>query len=252
MTYAGGKGVASGQISRFLESIREQGQAYLEPFLGTASVMAKMKGRRYGYDVYEGLVNLMQAWQRGWRPDIEGITDTDYRALAKKARAGQVDVTDPLVTLIGHSCSFAGTWYRGFARDSKSNDEFAYFKRGIRVWNKKFSTMPADEVTIGLADYRSHTPSGLIIYCDPPFAGTCPPGMRGRGSSFNSEEFWEVARMWTKTNTVVISEKTAPSDFVIVKALNARVSQILKGDATKEVLWAHESQANAIIERSAA
>ena len=63
-------------------------------------------------------------------------------------------------------------------------------------------------------------PKDKLIYCDPPYRVTKYP-IKYRTSTkeydiFDNDEFWEIMRKWSKTNLVVISETTAPSDFVEV------------------------------------
>jgi site-specific DNA-adenine methylase len=62
------------------------------------------------------------------------------------------------------------------------------------------------------ASYEEHAPgAGWIVYCDPPYAGTL--GYAG-GASFDSAEFWKVARSWADAGAlVVVSEQEAPEDW---------------------------------------
>jgi site-specific DNA-adenine methylase len=58
----------------------------------------------------------------------------------------------------------------------------------------------------------------MFIYCDPPYAYTKFPIKYRRDVKhydvFNNEHFWDVMREWSKNNFVVISEITAPDDFI--------------------------------------
>lgn len=52
-----------------------------------------------------------------------------------------------------------------------------------------------------------------VIYCDPPYASTT--GYRG---GFDSDEFWEYARMAARNNIVLVSEYTSPPDIPCIAA----------------------------------
>ena len=60
----------------------------------------------------------------------------------------------------------------------------------------------------------------MLVYCDPPYAQTKFPIKYRREvkkyDTFDNEEFWDVVRDWSKNNVVVVSETTAPPDFVEV------------------------------------
>ncbi len=54
--------------------------------------------------------------------------------------------------------------------------------------------------------------TNALIYADPPYTGTT-----GYGKDFNHAEFWETCRQWAnKDNTVIVSELSAPADFVCI------------------------------------
>ena len=55
----------------------------------------------------------------------------------------------------------------------------------------------------------------MIIYCDSPYRGTTQYDKNIVGE-FNHDEFWDIMRKWSKDNTVLISEYSAPEDFEIV------------------------------------
>jgi len=85
------------------------------------------------------------------------------------------------------------------------------------------------------------TPQTTLIYLDPPYAGAS--GYDGT-PAFDSAALWATAREWSLRGAVVlVSEYTAPSDFVLV-ASGAKASTFSGGDRAScrtERLFAHRS-----------
>ena len=68
MRYLGGKSKIRKQVAAYLESVRKEGQTYLEPFVGGAWVLQEMSGRRIASDANEALITMYKALQEGWIP----------------------------------------------------------------------------------------------------------------------------------------------------------------------------------------
>lgn len=77
---------------------------------------------------------------------------------------------------------------------------------------KKFKTLY--NVTFTYSDYKNCTPNNCLIYCDPPYKDTIQA--YGFNKEFDTDEFWEIMRKWSKNNDVYISEYNAPDDFKCV------------------------------------
>ena len=197
--YMGGKVRLSKHIVAYLESIRQPGQTYVEPFVGGGSAIEKMTGVRVGLDINEALINFYKGIQKGWAPP-DNISEEEYRRIKAD---GNTD--DPIHAFAGLACSFGGRFWQGYARDGRgTNYSFAAKKRILRDRHL------INEVTFSCRDYKTLNPDGCLIYCDPPYLGT--KSYTGAGK-FDSQEFWDVMRKWRETNTVVISEYSAPDDF---------------------------------------
>lgn len=200
MRYFGGKSRIAKDIVEVLESYRKEGQAYLEPFVGGGWILSLMTGKRYGVDKHPYLIAMYNALKDGWEPP-ESITKEDY----ENAKNGQAP--DYLMGFIGFGCSFAGKWFGGFANSPDRN----YCKNARNSVMKKMKSMK--DVDFLNRDYRELKPNNLLIYCDPPYQGTTQYGLVG---NFDSEEFWQTMREWSKNNMVLISEYNAPEDFEVV------------------------------------
>jgi hypothetical protein len=103
----------------------------------------------------------------------------------------------------------------GYAR---STDKDCYAATSKRSLMKQLPM--TQDVTFRFGDYREHDPINMLVYCDPPYADTTS---YGAFDSFDSDEFWQTVREWSKLNTVVVSEYKAPDDFICVAEFNSRM-----------------------------
>lgn len=205
MRYLGGKSKTWKQIVEYLESVRKDGQLYIEPFVGGAWVLQGMGGKRIASDANKALITLYKNLQEGWVPP----TDVD-EALYANLKLTQ-DPDNPLTAFVGFGVSFGGKWFGGFARSNVSRNYASNAKNSLMKQLPKIITTEFQHKS-----YLDYEPSGALIYCDPPYAGTT--GYDGVGA-FDSDLFWETMRKWSKNNTVVISEYSSPEDFVCVKEM---------------------------------
>jgi DNA adenine methylase len=91
-------------------------------------------------------------------------------------------------------------------------------------------------------DYRNVIlPDDCIIYADPPYNNTTGYGRE----KFNSDEFWEYARNTSKNHIMLISEQSAPDDFIpIWEKPFTRTLDVNKQNQFKvtEKLFIHKNQ----------
>jgi len=200
----GGKAKIAPQIASYLESVRQVDQLYIEPFVGAANIIARMSGRRAAYDAHPDLILMWNALQQGWRPPSE--VSPELHASLRRAEPSA------LRAFVGFGCSFGGKFFGGYARSAKERN---FAASAIRSLDRKLATL--DGVTFERCYFQELKPSGALVYCDPPYAGTAGFSV-GR---FDHVLFWEVIRQWSATNTVIISECQAPDDFEIVKEIIA-------------------------------
>ena len=197
MRYLGGKHKISNQIVTILEKLRKPNQLYVEPFVGGAHIISKMSGHRVGSDSNIYTIEMLKKAQQGFIfPQV--VTEKEY--LYYKNNPSLCD--KGLRGFIGFGCSFAGKWFGGYAKDQKRN----YAGEASRYLNKISKSIK--NIKFYAVDYKDLSPKNRLIYCDPPYQGTT-----SYGSYFDHNEFWDIMRDWSKENTVVISEYSAPSDF---------------------------------------
>ena len=216
MQYFGGKAKIAKYIVPYLEGVRKDNQIFVEPFVGGANIVSQMSGKRKAYDFNEYLIEMYKGVQNGYElPD--SLTEEEYKYIREHKDEDKV-----LTGFVGFGCSFAGKWFGGYARNKQKHN---YCKASKNSLMKKMSTMA--DVEFDWRDYKSLFLKGCLIYCDPPYANTTKyTGV----PDFDSEEFWNIMRAWSKDNDVYISEYEAPDDFVSVLEIPTKTNIRDKSD----------------------
>lgn len=214
MRYQGGKTRIAKSIVGFLEGIRGHGQEYLEPFCGSFAVGRLMSGRRTASDVFKPIVTLNVAIRDGWRPPKE-VSREKWLAV-KECN----DEEDPLTAYCGFCLSFGGAYFLSYLGVDENRCNRSYNRAECRSISKLKPLL--GEVEFKHCPYTEWNPSGMLVYCDPPYINTA--SYDWLSEPFDHAKFWETMREWSRTNTVVISEYTAPEDFIPVHSMVAQVS----------------------------
>ena len=208
MQYLGGKSKIRKQVATFLEAMRQPKQEYLEPFVGGGWVLQEMTGVRYASDGNIALIAMYKALQLGWEPPVF-VSEEDYNNIKMIN-----DVENPMTAFCGVGCSFGGKWFGGYAR-YKTRNYAAESRRNI------LKQLPLiKDVIFSSCDYRQHSPENMLVYCDPPYESTTS---YGAFDGFDHSAFWETMRQWSENNTVVISEYSAPDDFICMAEFSSRM-----------------------------
>lgn len=207
MNYLGGKAMIAKWVAEHVLLRKGDRTHYLEPFLGSGAVFREIAphfSTTVASDIHPDLILMWQALVNGWIPP-ETITREEYQQL-KKAEPSA------LRGIVGFGSSFRGKWFGGYDTFISPKRDGKTFK-GSAV-NKSLSLVPIlKHATITCCSYQDHSPnSSTVVYCDPPYAHST-----GYSHSFNSESFWSTMRKWREVGaTVIISERTAPSDFSVI------------------------------------
>ncbi len=88
------------------------------------------------------------------------------------------------------------------------------------------------------SSYDEFEPKNLLIYCDPPYKDNNLNSKYFK--NFDHDKFWNVMRKWSKNNLVIISESTAPKDFIEIWSTTSRSTNISKTIKYKDCLYIHE------------
>lgn len=213
MHYLGGKFRTRKRIGHYLNSIREVGQPYWEPFVGSAWVLTQIKNKPvFASDIHSELISMWQALMDDWEPP--SIVTEEHYAIAKR---GELDPAQ--TAFIGFGSSFSGKWFGGYARGHSRNYALDA-KNSLR--RKVLKLKPLDPVFFA-ADFISCEPPGssCLIYCDPPYNNTTG---YGKIPQLDRDAFWERARYLDSIgHVVIISEYSAPEDFICILEMNTKL-----------------------------
>jgi site-specific DNA-adenine methylase len=211
MRYLGGKHKIGEKIMAVMlkHCLNKTVDGYLEPFCGSLGVFKHATDKGFkkciAADAQPDLIELWKQLQKGRFRIPETFSKEEYERLknapspsAKKAMAA-------------FFLSFGGKYFGGYAQkenDPHKKNYLQTFKNGVA---KMTPRIQKDGVSFVHRFYLDWTPENMLIYCDPPYAGT--EGYSGTRSSFDTDLFWETMRKWSKNNRVFVSEQTAPADF---------------------------------------
>jgi DNA adenine methylase len=235
----GGKIRQSKAIAKTLVDLYKGETTYYEPFMGALGSAEKVVPALYHLGVRRFVLSdnslaLVNFWRsvvyHGWTPPSTVNQETyDYY---KNNR----DLNDPMTAYCGYAMSFGGKWFGGLARDYDTHRMQANQKRATL---RKAEVIKAYGVEITCCDYKTLHVNKSIIYCDPPYSNRTKAH---HNTGFRADEFWEWATNLSTSNTVVVSEFSAPEDWYPIYSWgNTVVTHHLgnKNTQTDERLWLH-------------
>lgn len=213
---------------------RKPEQFYVEPFVGGANMIDKVKGLRMGGELNKYVYALLTKMQEGWEPPTDVSEET-----WKDCKDNKNKYPDHFVAYCGICLSFGSVWFCAYARDAKGNRNYA--QESYRNLKKQAPKLEGIQfMNCSYLDLK--IPPNSIIYCDPPYFGTD----KYRGfEQINHEEFWEWARNKVyEGHHVFISEFVAPKDFVEVwrMEINTTIAEKALGKNVTEKLFVHHTQ----------
>jgi DNA adenine methylase len=229
MQYFGGKYKIAEKIADRLYTYGQKANFYWEPFVGSGVVLEKIDYLpRFASDRNVFLIAMFQALQKGWIPPFD--VDENLYGYTKTHKY----LDKALTGFIGFGCSFGGKFFGGYARN-KNKDNYAF-----RAAKSLMLQLPyIRNVDFMVNGYQELDFFNGLIYCDPPYANTT--GYHAVGN-FDPKHFWMTAREWSQKNYVLISEYTAPDDFLPVFATGTSTSMRDSSGKTiqrREKMFAH-------------
>jgi len=191
-------------------------KGYCEPFCGMLGVYRhipelfsdnKPRLKYKAGDANESVIKMWQAAQKGWKP-ADLYTKPEYTALKEK--------TYPSAEkgFVGHSCTFRGINFGGYFKHKKSKRE-SHVNNIVQISN----IMDSHKVKFSPGSYTQFSNlEGYVIYCDPPYVNSEQRyyNTQGNRMTFDSDTFWKWCRQMADKNIVILSEYSAPSDFIQV------------------------------------
>lgn len=213
MKYFGGKARICKDIQKILNKEIKEGQTFLSPFVGGGWVEQYIKAdKKLLSDAHIYLIELYKALQNGYELPNE-LSKEEYLYIKEN-----LDEDKALSGFVGFGCSHSGKFFRGYAKDSIG---YNYCLGAKKSMQKKIDNGLLENSEFYCRDYREWKPTNCVIYCDPPYNNTEPLDYKvlyqgKRIDKFDTDEFWNTMREWSKNNKVFISEYDAPDDFECV------------------------------------
>ena len=202
MKYLGSKNRISKELAPIIQGyITEDTVGYLEPFVGGANMIDKIKHHnRIGCDIHKQLIALLNKA----KDDIDGIpneiTEEEYYRVKNNKEAYE----DWYVGLVGFCATFSARYFEGYARAKGRNMP----KEAIKNLKKQAPNLKGIEFRcFNFLDLPKV--EGYVIYCDIPYKDT----KKYSTIKFPYEDFYEWAKKMSERNTVLISEYNMPDEF---------------------------------------
>lgn len=215
MRYQGSKRGLMKNLKALIERNLDECQAYIEPFGGGMNSFAAINhNNKIAMDINPHVIAMWKAIQNKTFKIPERVTETEYKAMREDCLTNGGKYDSALLGYVGNACSNGCGWWNGYAHfnPNRNEDHIAEARRGLLKHINSFIGL--DSCTFVHGDYRTlEYPKNSFIYCDPPYAST--KGYNKNG--FDNELFWEWCRgMCDKGHKIMVSEYSAPSDFVCV------------------------------------
>jgi len=215
---------------------------YLEPFVGMCGVaryFAAEKDRTVTLgDSNKDLVCMWQSVQEGsWTPPSKCSREY-YDFLKDNLLSGHnVDKkTQADRVFLGCAASYGGNYFSGgFRLNSAAQAKRDYLGEGARSIQALRPSLIQGNTSFKAQDYTEWSPHNSLVYCDPPYLDNKlgPKCFR----DFDHTKFWNVVRHWSKDNLVLVSERTAPQDFISVWNAKSTLTVSRKGHSNTEHLF---------------
>lgn len=222
VVYQGGKSRIGKRIAKVISHIEsalyQEKLPYFEPFVGMAGVLRHFAcdsdRETYACDANEDIILMWQALQKDWIPPVS-CDKEEYERLK------QSKIHSPERGFIGSVASWGGIFFHACRLHLEKNGR--NFIReghdGILEINKQV----VNTVFMDACCYSEFEPEGYTIYADPPYQGNKLGTSRCLFQTFDHDKFWKIMRLWSKKNLVVISETSAPSDFIKIWSTESSV-----------------------------
>lgn len=214
MKYMGSKSRIAKEIVPIIQHYVDEYKplCYLEPFVGGANIIDKIKYKyKIGSDANKYLIGLLKHVQKDGEllPEVSKELWNEVKSHPERFDDWKVGNVCFLASYNGRGFS-GGYANKGIEHTSHGNVLRDYYAEAKR--NLLNQAVNLKECTFECWDYKTLNPMNCVVYCDPPYIKTKSYDVR----LFNTVEFWEIMRCWSKNNIVLISEQTAPDDFEVI------------------------------------
>lgn len=203
MQYRGSKNRLAKELAPIIQSyINEDTVGYLEPFVGGANLIDKIKcDNKLGSDIHKQLIELLKHAQNSTDNFPETISEEDYNYI----KAHRDEFEDWYLGLVGFCCTYSNRYFNTYAR---GNDKRDRTNEAIRNIIKQSPNLK--NIKFKCCDFREYKDlKGYVIYCDIPYKNTT----QYNKDEFPYEDFYEWCKVMSRNNTVLISEYNMPDEF---------------------------------------
>ena len=207
MRYVGSKNRLSKELAPIIQSyITEDTVAYIEPFVGGANMIDKIKHHnKIGSDAHKELVALLKYT----RDNSELLPTTIYEEEYIRVKNNKEDCEDWHVGFVGFCASFGAKYFGGYARNKKGDTSGAIPAGAIRNLKKQAPNLKGIKFEHkSFLEYDPEKYKNCVFYLDPPYRNT----LHYSTGKFPYEAFDKWAIELAKNNTVLISEYQMPED----------------------------------------
>lgn len=228
MRYVGSKNRLSKELAPIIQSyITEDTVAYIEPFVGGANMIDKIKHHnKIGSDVHKELIALHK-FNRD-NSDKLPITISEEEYTDVKNNKNRYEAW--YVGLVGFCATFGAKYFGGYARAYKPDKVTPRDSPNEAIRNLQKQSKNIQGITFECKSFQDYKPSdykNCVFYLDPPYRKTLSYSTGG----FPYEEFDEWAIELAKNNTVLISEYEMPEDnFECIWSKDVKVAISSQGD----------------------
>lgn len=212
------------KINLIINSYRKNNELYVEPFCGSCAVGRKQNNSRIFNDIDNDLTNFLYNLVNTDYLPPKYLTKEYYYEL-KELYKNKNSNDNSIKSDIGYASffgSFGGKKWGGYAND----------KHGRIYSHEQYidSVRLKEELKDAIITNKKYTELNIknaIIYCDPPYINT-----QKYQNDFDHDEFWEIAKQWSKDNIVLVSERTCPNDYKVLHNFSIRNQLSCKGNRT--------------------
>jgi len=242
MKYIGSKNRIAKELVPIIQSyITEDTVGYLEPFVGGANIIDKIKCKnKIGCDIHKQLIALLNKAKENLENIPNEISEEEYI----KVRDNKNEYEDWYLGLVGFCATFSAKYFGGYARSFKSDGITPRNMSGEAIKNLKKQAPNLKDINFINCDFRDLPKDNIkryVIYCDIPYKGTT----KYKTEKFPYDEFYEWVKEMSIHNTVLISEYNMPEEFECVWEKEVKVnldSNRSKADVRTEKLYTYKNK----------
>ena len=214
MKYIGSKSKLAKYIVPILQNILDKNpniQYYVEPFVGGANVIDKIKfPHKYGFDIDEIPISVLHNFSKDEtlfdKLPVEIVTREEYFHIRDNKEQYKDWYRSAVLLFASYNARVYGGCY-GAVTETKDGKIRNYYKEAMNNLKKQIPNLK--DIIFRQRDYRSiREIKDALIYCDPPYKNSIK-----YSTDFDHDEFWAWVREKSENNIVIVSEYEAPNDF---------------------------------------